>query len=114
MRRRERSPAELQIGCDRTDDGDAASSHYVDAIHTAWRESQSACRASHERCVSGLKDAWKQTPSDRFDPAGLIAVANGLAVIAGHSATTIGNLDVFSATGVPPPEDAYPAGAATA
>jgi hypothetical protein len=98
-----------QLGCTDGDSGSAAAEAYVEAVRSAWRASQDATKAAHDRCIDGLIGAWKGTPRDQLDPNGLIAIANGLAAIASQSAATSGNVDVFAATGVPPPEDAFPA-----
>jgi hypothetical protein len=95
-----------RVGSGRSENSETAASRYVDAVQAAWRESQKATKSAHARCVDGLRDAWKRTSLDHMDPKGLCAIANGLATIACYSAAASGNLNVFAATGVTPPEDA--------
>jgi hypothetical protein len=100
-----------QIGDNQPDDLRASGERCVEAVRATWRDWQAACKSAHDGFVGGVADAWRRTSPDQLDPNGLIAIANGLSVVAAQSAAVLGSLDLFAATGVAPPEDVYPASA---
>jgi uncharacterized protein (DUF4415 family) len=82
------------------------SDDHCGAICRAWEAWQERVNEAYRTFLEAFGTAWDDTDWDDLDPPALAAIAQGLVAVAGHGAATIGNLDVFAATGVRPPADA--------
>lgn len=100
--------AELGSRRDSSDSPDQAkmSEDYCGAVSRAWEAWQERVNSAYRTFLEGFGTAWGDTDWDDLDPPALATIAQGLVAVAGHGAATIGNLDVFAATGVQPPAQA--------
>ena len=95
------------VGQEDADTVSAAFKKYSETVRHAWCQSQDEFVAAHNRFLEEFGSIWAETDNQDLGPTGLIAIANGLVGVAAATASDIGNLGVFYATGVSPPDDAH-------
>jgi hypothetical protein len=76
---------------------------YGQAINSAWEGSQRRYADAYFAFLESFGKAWTSADRSHMSPPALAALAQSVAAVASHASATIGNMDIFTWTGVPMP-----------